>query len=105
MYHTTNEVSWFNSLAVTHNCSPPEFLVSIYLSRSWITANRFFNVKERLKNIKAFISKLSVKVMFTLLLLFEIFSCNGSSTCLNFPAITYPARLANIFKSRIFKQN
>ena len=35
-----------------------------------------------------FVSEVGVKVIQTWLLLFEIFSCNGSSTCLIFPAIT-----------------
>ena len=41
-----------------------------------------------MKNAKVFISKLSVKVKLTWLLLFEIFHCIGSSPSLNFPDIT-----------------
>ena len=44
-------------------------------------------------------SEVRVKMMLIWLLLFEIFSCNGSSTCLIFPAITL-FRISQTFSSQ-----
>ena len=91
MMQTTPQLyaTWFNSitcLAVTQNTSLARLrllpFISIYpevelLQRDFLT----------FRSAEAFISKLSVKVMLTWLLLLEIFGCTDSSTCLNFPAI------------------